>query len=571
MAIVDDVNNGANGDAHIATDKSIGAGTADDDIVCSACLGDREPGDEILFCDGCDVAVHQKCYDVKKIPDGKWFCDPCKKGLIAGSSICQLCSTKSGILVATDKDEEYVHSLCSTYIPEVFWSGASEMHVLASSSSAPQMQMAPNLSHVPQARWKLKCEICQKKNSAALQCAYGRCVRAVHPTCFVHGQGKSNSNSNSASSSKPAFFDIPEENELNVYCAAHIALARADFASKDQNADTKKAATKAPVSSSGDKARVKRNTAKEKSGKASSKKLKKVVSKKLKMEVPQVSSSAERQEIADSYSGLNIETESDSETESELGDGDDDDDMVGVGVGVVCEVCIGGDSSARNEIIQCDGCKEWAHQSCYNIKTIPSGSWFCHPCKNKKTKTLLQCALCGERGGMMMETEDSSKWVHRQCANWVPKVTIDARFKVADVSLVDKARFKLPCSICDRVGPAGVQCSWKKCLKSIHPRCAVRKNKGVCDSTNSGFQWIDNELNVDGVCKLYCEKHIGSAIDEFDALKKPVPKKSARTLMKKSLNPRKNVRVRKRKWIEVSADDVLEDVDEDAQSSGDLF
>ena len=32
--------------------------------------GDVEKGDEIIFCDHCDVAVHQMCYGVKVVPEG---------------------------------------------------------------------------------------------------------------------------------------------------------------------------------------------------------------------------------------------------------------------------------------------------------------------------------------------------------------------------------------------------------------------------------------------------------------------------------------------------------------------
>lgn len=49
-----------------------------DEAACSICskLHTRK-GNQILFCDGCDKAVHQKCYGVTDIPEGDWFCKDC--------------------------------------------------------------------------------------------------------------------------------------------------------------------------------------------------------------------------------------------------------------------------------------------------------------------------------------------------------------------------------------------------------------------------------------------------------------------------------------------------------------
>jgi ribosomal protein L37AE/L43A len=46
---------------------------AQDHIVCEICLsGTVYEGNEILFCDKCNVAVHQGCYSVSEIPPGSW-------------------------------------------------------------------------------------------------------------------------------------------------------------------------------------------------------------------------------------------------------------------------------------------------------------------------------------------------------------------------------------------------------------------------------------------------------------------------------------------------------------------
>ncbi|TVY37854.1 Origin recognition complex subunit [Lachnellula subtilissima] len=50
-----------------------------EEAACSICskLNSRK-GNQILFCDRCDKAVHQKCYGVPIIPEGDWFCRDCE-------------------------------------------------------------------------------------------------------------------------------------------------------------------------------------------------------------------------------------------------------------------------------------------------------------------------------------------------------------------------------------------------------------------------------------------------------------------------------------------------------------
>ncbi|KAI0022352.1 origin recognition complex subunit 4 C-terminus-domain-containing protein [Xylariomycetidae sp. FL0641] len=50
----------------------------EDEEVCAICSEpDSEPPNEIVFCEHCDMAVHQKCYNVPVIPDGDWLCRSC--------------------------------------------------------------------------------------------------------------------------------------------------------------------------------------------------------------------------------------------------------------------------------------------------------------------------------------------------------------------------------------------------------------------------------------------------------------------------------------------------------------
>lgn len=59
--------------------KSEERGSDKDDEVCAICQGSNSrKRNEIVFCDGCNIAVHQKCYGLTDLPPGCWFCRECK-------------------------------------------------------------------------------------------------------------------------------------------------------------------------------------------------------------------------------------------------------------------------------------------------------------------------------------------------------------------------------------------------------------------------------------------------------------------------------------------------------------
>ena len=46
---------------------------------CCVCADDTGYANNLLvYCDGCDVAVHQGCYGIISVPEGDWFCRRCE-------------------------------------------------------------------------------------------------------------------------------------------------------------------------------------------------------------------------------------------------------------------------------------------------------------------------------------------------------------------------------------------------------------------------------------------------------------------------------------------------------------
>ena len=67
----------------------------DEAIVCDVCRSpDSECGNEMVFCDGCNVCVHQACYGIAHVPEGAWLCGPCAFGGTGFKPECLLCPNK---------------------------------------------------------------------------------------------------------------------------------------------------------------------------------------------------------------------------------------------------------------------------------------------------------------------------------------------------------------------------------------------------------------------------------------------------------------------------------------------
>lgn len=140
------------------------------DSKCAICDdGDCENTNAIVFCDGCDLAVHQECYGVPYIPEGQWLCRKCQLVGNARPS-CIFCPNEGGAFKQTN-NSKWAHLLCATWIPEVTIGNPSLMEPIT------------DVEKIPHSRWKLGCYICKQDMGASIQCSDGRCYEPFHLTC----------------------------------------------------------------------------------------------------------------------------------------------------------------------------------------------------------------------------------------------------------------------------------------------------------------------------------------------------------------------------------------------------
>eukprot|EP01029_Cantina_marsupialis_P031769 TRINITY_DN923_c0_g1_i3.p1 TRINITY_DN923_c0_g1~~TRINITY_DN923_c0_g1_i3.p1 ORF type:complete len:410 (+),score=84.38 TRINITY_DN923_c0_g1_i3:103-1332(+) len=182
----------------LSLDESVSSDLGGD--LCSMCGQDANLDDAIVFCDGCDIGVHKKCYNIKTIPDGPWFCDVCSIAGIGSIQHCCLCgfTNERGIMKMT-KSGHWAHCFCAIWIPETFF----------------KQNVIQGIAQIDKRKFEMTCVVCNQKGEfPCIKCS--KCINAVHPYCAKQeGLSMSYKEANN-----PLGF------EIIVYCPEHSAQAR---------------------------------------------------------------------------------------------------------------------------------------------------------------------------------------------------------------------------------------------------------------------------------------------------------------------------------------------------------
>ncbi|KAL0068121.1 hypothetical protein AAF712_004781 [Marasmius tenuissimus] len=141
-----------------------------EDSTCAICDdSEGENANAIVFCDGCNLAVHQDCYGVPYIPEGQWLCRKCTVSPEIPPS-CVLCPNEGGAFKQTVTGE-WCHLLCAIWIPET--RVANDVF----------MEPVTGVERISKQRWKLASHFSPSfllSSSAILETS---CFLAFHPTC----------------------------------------------------------------------------------------------------------------------------------------------------------------------------------------------------------------------------------------------------------------------------------------------------------------------------------------------------------------------------------------------------
>lgn len=113
-----------------------------DDASCAVCgVAECTNDNAIVFCDGCNLAVHQECYGVPYIPEGQWLCRKCFISPQAAVA-CIFCPKRDGAFKQT-AEGQWAHIICAMYITEL------------AVGNPTYLEPIENVSGIPLSRWKL--------------------------------------------------------------------------------------------------------------------------------------------------------------------------------------------------------------------------------------------------------------------------------------------------------------------------------------------------------------------------------------------------------------------------------
>ncbi|KAK0193615.1 PHD-zinc-finger like domain-containing protein [Armillaria mellea] len=142
-----------------------------EDSTCAICDdAEGENSNAIVFCDGCNLAVHQECYGVPYIPEGIWLCRKCSTSPETPVE-CFLCPNEGGAFKMTDHGQ-WVHLLCAMWIPEM----TVQNEVYMDPTIAFEDKLMERMK-------RLKCSVCKIRTGACIQCAIKSCYTPFHVTC----------------------------------------------------------------------------------------------------------------------------------------------------------------------------------------------------------------------------------------------------------------------------------------------------------------------------------------------------------------------------------------------------
>ncbi|KDO33793.1 hypothetical protein SPRG_01672 [Saprolegnia parasitica CBS 223.65] len=397
-----------------------------EDGTCVICFdGISEDANPIIFCEACDIAVHQRCYGVAEIPKTDFYCDKCiaLRKVPSALVFCQLCPMRDGALKMT-KEGLWVHVACALWSPNTQLVHIPRMLIQLTmqplvrfatfdTATAMTSPLADVADLPPPLLSGGLCTICRVATGRTVRCRHPDCDTSMHALCAWYAGLHMH-----ASVAACGFVHVGGGQGLvfNVFCDAHQ---------------------------------------------------------------PSSLACSDRSLQRDARAALRL-VEATKRQQLRLLASDED---------ATCAVCNKKKthelSSPLSVLLRCRLCSVVVHPSCVapelSIDTI-ANDWACEKCAVDPTAASAPCVLCDRVGDYMLPVRPLAStgaalhfgFVHLYCAS-----VFGSRI-VTDPATGTRHALPLPlleppttkcCSLCQQRSGRLVSCCKKQCLATFHPYC----------------------------------------------------------------------------------------------------
>ena len=461
-----------------------------DDSICHVCFdGSSTETNTILFCDGCNAAMHQSCYGISEVPEGNYFCDRCRAIQTASEDpdsffiadehgrdavTCCLCPLYHGALKPTT-DGRWVHLCCALWSRQVTIENLDEMGPidLGSVSTAPlhflsssrAIENLTNGNEDTQRHLFEQCGICGVRGGFLEACNSNDeiCTLRFHPLCAWYEGFYVKT-----TVTDPTFQGLDRDGLFPSglqYCFKCFRHTPAEFAA---------AALRKHHQAHRRKFRLDERDLDFIPGQRKSKKKRRPVA------APRTTNKAvvARDLNPDLY-----------------------DDFTCAACMNPIPDCIPSflqdviAAASTSASLKCMGCGICVHKDCYSkdITSISGSSWRCQACIAGAKD--VRCILCPRRGGFFVPAADS-EWVHEFCYRYSP---VQRRKGPLELRSIPKEFRFVKCVFCNRKTGASLKCNELGCSVYFHALCAERSGKVYIRSSN-------------GCTRSYCGDHIPTGV-----------------------------------------------------------
>ena len=230
----------------------------EDDSVCCICFdAESTEVNPIVFCEGCNIAVHKFCYGLPQVPEDDWYCKKCESPMNNADIVCQFCGIRDGALKRTS-DGEWAHSFCAMWHSDISLRDATTTAII----KVPKRNHAQRQSVAGgDSRAANRCTVCGEVRGPVKKCAEAGCTRQYHVMCAWYDGLLCHV----YDSAKQQY-----ELEIDVYCDEHVpetvkrdAAAQKKWRNKDRADSAAKRRRRGKKMSSEEQARQQRVRARE--------------------------------------------------------------------------------------------------------------------------------------------------------------------------------------------------------------------------------------------------------------------------------------------------------------------